>query len=150
MSHKQSVIIYTDGACRGNPGPGGWGVILRCEKGEKELFGADPDTTNNKMELTATIHALRALKVPCSVELWTDSQYVMKGITEWIKGWTKNNWKTASKKPVKNAELWKELLEETKRHHIDWKWVKGHSGHPDNERVDDLANIAIDEMLEAS
>lgn len=147
MHQKQSVVIYTDGACRGNPGPGGWGVILRCEKGEKELYGSEPDTTNNKMELMATINALKALKVPCSIELWTDSQYVMKGITEWIKGWMKKNWKTASKKPVKNAELWKELLEETKRHDIDWKWVKGHSGHPDNERVDKLANIAIDEML---
>ena len=147
MNQKQSVVIYTDGACRGNPGPGGWGVILRCEKGEKELYGSELDTTNNKMELMAAINALKALKVPCSIELWTDSQYVMKGITEWIKGWMKNNWKTASKKPVKNAELWKELLEETKRHDVDWKWVKGHSGHPDNERVDKLANIAIDEML---
>lgn len=147
QKNKNSVVIYTDGACRGNPGPGGWGAILRCEKGEKELYGSEPDTTNNKMELMATIRALRALKVSCDIELWTDSQYVMKGITEWINGWIKNNWKTAAKKPVKNAELWRELLEETKRHKIDWKWVKGHSGHPDNERVDQLANIAIDEML---
>lgn len=147
QKNNNSVVIYTDGACRGNPGPGGWGAILRCEKGEKELYGSEPDTTNNKMELMATIRALRALKVPCYIELWTDSQYVMKGITEWIHGWVKNNWKTSAKKPVKNAELWKELLEETRKHEINWKWVKGHSGHPDNERVDELANIAIDEML---
>lgn len=140
----KDVIIYTDGGCRGNPGLGGWGVLLQCEKGEKELYGSAFDTTNNKMELTAAIEALRALKKPCSVELWTDSQYVMKGITEWIHGWIKNNWKTSSKKPVKNADLWKELLVEAKKHNVDWKWVKGHSGIDGNERADQLANKGID------
>jgi ribonuclease HI len=138
------VIIYTDGACRGNPGPGGWGAILSSGQHEKTLNGFEPMTTNNRMELMAAIMALRELKRPCRVELYTDSQYVRKGITEWIHGWQKRGWKTAAKQPVKNAELWRELLEETRKHELNWHWVKGHSGHPGNERADTLANEAID------
>lgn len=139
-----SVTIYTDGACRGNPGPGGWGALLISGPHEKPLNGYEAATTNNRMELMAAIMALRELKRACRVQLWTDSEYLRKGITEWIHGWQKRGWKTAAKQPVKNAELWRELLEETYRHQIEWHWVKGHSGHPGNERADQLANQAID------
>jgi len=143
------VIIFTDGACRGNPGPGGWGAILRIDEREKELYGAERDTTNNRMELMAAIQALEALKHPCEVILTTDSEYVKKGITEWIDGWKRRGWKTADKKPVKNQDLWQRLDEAVRKHKhlIHWKWVKGHSGHAENERADQLANMAIDEML---
>ncbi|SFH71635.1 ribonuclease HI [Modicisalibacter xianhensis] len=138
------VTIYTDGACRGNPGPGGWGALLKSGRHEKTLNGFESTTTNNRMELMAAIMALRELKRPCRVELYTDSQYVRKGITEWIYGWQKRGWKTAAKQPVKNAELWRELLAEASKHELEWHWVKGHSGHPGNERADALANEAID------
>jgi ribonuclease HI len=141
------VTIYTDGACRGNPGPGGWGVVLRSGSHEKELRGGELDTTNNRMELTAAIRALAALKRPCHVQLYTDSEYVRKGITEWLPQWKARNWRTADKKPVKNVDLWQALEREIERHTIEWHWVKGHSGHPDNERADRLANEAIDELL---
>lgn len=141
------VIIFTDGACRGNPGPGGWGVLLRFGKHEKKLLGAETDTTNNRMELTAAIQALASLKEPCKVDLYTDSQYVQKGISEWIPNWKKKNWKTANKKPVKNADLWQELEKQASRHEIKWHWVKGHSGHTENDMVDALANQAIDDLV---
>lgn len=140
------VTIYTDGACRGNPGPGGWGALLLSGEHEKALKGAEARTTNNRMELMAAIMALHALKRPCRVALWTDSEYLRRGITEWIHGWIKRDWKTAARKPVKNAELWRDLHEQSRRHRIEWHWVKGHSGHPGNERADALANEAIDEM----
>jgi len=140
------VEIYTDGACRGNPGPGGWGVVLRSGKHEKELYGGETETTNNRMEMTAVVNALHALKQPSDVTLTTDSQYVRKGITEWIHNWKKNGWKTAAKKDVKNADLWQQIDSLSAKHSIRWEWVKGHSGHPDNERVDELANRGIDEM----
>lgn len=139
------VTVYTDGACRGNPGPGGWGVVLSSGQHEKTLKGYEAETTNNRMELMAAIMALRTLNTPCEVALWTDSQYVRQGITQWIHNWLKRGWKTAAKQPVKNAELWKTLHEEAQRHKIEWHWVKGHSGHPGNERADLLANEAIDE-----
>ncbi|WP_017430403.1 ribonuclease HI [Vreelandella jeotgali] len=139
------VTIYTDGACRGNPGTGGWGVVLQSGEHEKTLYGFESHTTNNRMELMAAISALRALTTPCEVALWTDSQYVRQGITRWIHGWLKRNWQTAAKKPVKNVELWQALHAETRRHRVEWHWVKGHSGHPGNERADALANQAIDE-----
>lgn len=139
-----AVTIYTDGACRGNPGPGGWGAVLKSGPHEKTLKGFEAETTNNRMELMAAIMALRELKRPCRVELWTDSQYLRKGITEWIHGWQKRGWKTAAKQPVKNADLWRALLAESERHQVEWHWVKGHSGHPGNERADSLANEAID------
>jgi ribonuclease HI len=137
------VEIYSDGACRGNPGPGGWGAILRFNGTEKELFGGEAATTNNKMELTAVIRALEALTRPSKVHVYTDSQYVQKGIKEWIHGWKRNGWKTAAKEPVKNKELWIELDELRKKHEIEWHWVKGHAGHPENERADALANKGI-------
>ncbi len=139
----KAVEIFTDGACRGNPGPGGWGAILRFGENEKEIFGGEAATTNNKMELTAVIRALEALKQPSRVKLYTDSLYVMKGIQEWIHSWKRNGWKTADKKDVKNKELWVELDELRKRHQIEWHWVKGHAGHPENERADALANRGI-------
>jgi ribonuclease HI len=142
------VEIYTDGACRGNPGPGGWGVVLRSGKHEKELRGGEPLTTNNRMELTAAIRALAALKRPSSVALYTDSQYVRKGILEWLPQWKAREWRTADKKPVKNVDLWQALEREIERHEIEWHWVKGHAGVPGNEHADRLANEAIDEMLE--
>ena len=142
------IEIFTDGACRGNPGPGGWGALLRAGKHEKELWGGEAHTTNNRMEMTAVIEALKALKKPSEVVLTTDSQYVRKGITEWIEGWKRKNWQTAAKKPVKNVELWQEIDALAANHQIDWRWVKGHSGHSENERVDDLANRGIDELLE--
>ena len=140
------VEIYTDGACKGNPGPGGWGVLLRSPGHEKELFGGEPLTTNNRMEMTAVIEALRALKRPVEARVHTDSQYVQKGISEWIHGWKRNGWKTSDKKPVKNADLWQELDVLAARHRIDWLWVKGHAGDPGNERADALANRGIDEI----
>lgn len=136
------VEIATDGACKGNPGPGGWGALVRSGTAEKELSGGEKLTTNNRMELTAAIEGLNALKRPCRVKLSTDSRYVMDGLTKWIKGWQKNGWKTAAKQPVKNADLWQALLDAAAPHRIDWVWVKGHAGHPDNERVDKLASDA--------
>jgi ribonuclease HI len=138
------VEIFTDGACKGNPGPGGWGAILRSNGRERELSGGEALTTNNRMELIAAIEALNALKKPCHVQLTTDSNYVRDGITKWIHGWRRNGWKTADKKPVKNAELWQALLEASARHRIDWHWVKGHAGHPENERADALACAEAD------
>ena len=136
------VEIATDGACKGNPGPGGWGAVLRFGDKERELSGGENPTTNNRMELTAVIEALTALKKPCRVTLSTDSRYVMDGLTKWVKGWQKNGWKTADKKPVKNVELWQALVAACARHRIEWKWVKGHNGDPDNERADKLASDA--------
>ncbi len=143
----QKVEVFTDGACRGNPGPGGWGVLLRYSGGEKKLSGAVAHTTNNQMELMAAIEGLRALHESCEVRLTTDSQYVKKGISEWIMGWKKNGWKNASKQPVKNQALWQQLDQEAQRHTVTWHWVKGHSGHAENDLVDALANAAIDDLL---
>ena len=137
------VRIYTDGACKGNPGPGGWGALLQSGGHERELFGGDPATTNNRMELTAVIRALAALKQPSTVEVYTDSEYVMKGITEWLAAWKRRGWKTADRKPVKNADLWRELEELVHRHEVRWHWVRGHAGHPENERADALANRGV-------
>ncbi|BCL76169.1 ribonuclease H [Jeongeupia sp. HS-3] len=142
-----TVTIYTDGACKGNPGPGGWGALLQYGEQEKELFGGERDTTNNRMELTAVIEALAMLKRPCAVALWTDSQYVKNGIETWIHNWKKNGWKTADKKPVKNADLWQRLDGEVARHAVSWHWVKGHAGHELNERADELANRGVDVAL---
>ncbi len=139
---SKTVEIATDGACKGNPGPGGWGALIRYGTHEKEISGGEPDTTNNRMELMAAIRALQTLKRPCRVILSTDSSYVKDGITKWIFGWQKNGWKTAAKKPVKNADLWQELLQAIAPHDIEWKWVKGHAGDPDNERADTLASDA--------
>lgn len=138
-----AVEIYTDGACRGNPGPGGWGVLLRFNDKEKELWGGEAGTTNNRMELMAAIRALEALKRPSRVKLYTDSLYVMKGITTWIHDWKRRGWRTAEKKPVKNEDLWRELDALAAKHEIEWHWVKGHNGHPENERADQLANKGI-------
>lgn len=140
---SKTVTIYTDGACSGNPGPGGWGALLQYGGAEKELSGGEADTTNNRMELMAAIKALEALKQSCTVELYTDSTYVKDGITQWIFGWKKNGWKTATKKPVKNADLWQLLDTQTRRHTVNWHWVKGHDGDERNERVDGLARNAI-------
>jgi ribonuclease HI len=140
MTEKaKRVVVHTDGACSGNPGPGGWGAILEFNGTEKELFGGAPETTNNRMELTAAIEALKALKGPCVVELHTDSEYLRNGITKWIHGWKRNGWKTSDRKPVKNADLWQALEMETQTHDIDWRWVRGHAGHDLNERADALA-----------
>jgi ribonuclease HI len=144
----KSVEIFTDGACKGNPGPGGWGVLLRSGGVEKSLFGGEKDTTNNRMELMAAIEGLGALKEPCEVILTTDSQYVRKGITEWLAGWKRNGWRTAAKQPVKNADLWMRLDEQSQRHQIDWRWVRGHTGHRENEIADGLANRGIDALYE--
>lgn len=137
------VTIFTDGACSGNPGPGGWGAILRYRGTEKEMSGGDRETTNNRMEMMAAISALEALKRPCVVDIYTDSSYVRDGITKWIFGWQKRGWKTADKKPVKNVELWQRLLDALKPHKVEWHWVKGHAGHPENERCDELARAAV-------
>ena len=146
MSNPDNTVhIFTDGACKGNPGPGGWGAVLKYGVHVKELKGYSPETTNNIMELTAVIEALKSLTRPCKIILTTDSNYVKNGITEWIHSWKKKGWKTANKKPVKNKEYWQQLDVEVQRHTIDWKWVKGHSGHPENERADELANEAVDE-----
>lgn len=139
----KKVEIWTDGACSGNPGPGGWGALLRFQDTEKEIFGGEKDTTNNRMELMAAIKALDAIKEHCDVTLWTDSTYVKKGITEWITGWVKKGWKNSTGKPVKNKDLWQDLLEAEKRHQVTWKWVKGHAGHEGNERADELARRGI-------
>lgn len=143
----KQVEVFTDGACKGNPGPGGWGVLLRMGPHEKEMSGGDAETTNNRMEMTAVIQGLNALTEPCSVTLCTDSRYVIDGITKWIYGWKRNGWKSASKKPVANEDLWRELDQATAKHTIEWKWVRGHNGHAENERVDQLAS---DAALEAS
>ena len=148
MMAKKVIEIFTDGACRGNPGPGGWGALLRCGDKEKELYGGDSDTTNNRMELMAAIEALTALKEGSHVELTTDSQYLRKGITEWLAGWKRRGWKNSAKKPVKNRDLWERLDAVVARHDIRWHWVKGHSGHAENERADELANLGIDEVLD--
>lgn len=142
------IEIFTDGACRGNPGPGGWGALLRYGSNERELYGGEPATTNNRMELTAAIRALAALRESCRVDLYTDSQYVRSGITEWMKNWKKRGWRTADRKPVKNADLWQALDAEAARHEVHWHWVRGHSGHAENERADQLANRGIDELAD--
>ncbi len=142
-----AIVIHTDGACRGNPGPGGWGAILRYRGVEKTLKGGDAATTNNRMELLGAIHALEALTRPSRVELHTDSQYVQKGIAEWLPGWIRRGWRTADGKPVKNSDLWQRLQAAAAPHRVQWHWVRGHAGHVDNERADALANAAIDEML---
>lgn len=142
MTEAPLVEIATDGACKGNPGPGGWGAIIRYGTREKELSGGEPDTTNNRMELTAAVAALNALKKPCRVRLSTDSRYVMDGLTKWLRNWQRNGWRTADKKPVKNADLWQQLVDAAAPHRIEWIWVKGHAGHPDNERADRLASDA--------
>lgn len=144
------VEIHTDGACRGNPGPGGWGAVLRAEGVERELWGGETATTNNRMELTAAIRALEALKTRCMVQAYTDSEYVRRGISEWLGDWKRRGWKTADRKPVKNEDLWRQLDDLVSRHDVRWYWVKGHSGNRDNERADALANKGLDEILAAS
>lgn len=141
MSH--TVKIFTDGACKGNPGPGGWGALLRYGDIEKEICGGEPDTTNNRMELTAAIEALKLLNRPCEVRITTDSEYVRRGVLEWMANWKKRGWKTAAKQPVKNQDLWMALDEQLSKHKVEWRWVKGHSGHPENERADQLANQGV-------
>ena len=143
----KEIEAFTDGACRGNPGPGGWGVVLEFQDRVKELSGGELDTTNNRMELTAAIRALEALKEPCRVQLFTDSVYLKDGITQWLPNWRKRGWRTANKKPVKNQDLWMALLELVNRHEVSWHWVKGHAGHPGNERADALANQGLEERL---
>ena len=143
---SDSVVVYTDGACKGNPGPGGWGAVLRWKEHEKELFGGERDTTNNRMELTAVIQALSALKSRCRVAVYTDSEYVKNGITTWIHGWKQRGWRTADKKPVKNVELWQRLEALAAQHDVQWHWVRGHDGDPGNERADALANRGVDSI----
>lgn len=150
MTRGGVVEIHSDGACRGNPGPGGWGAVLSAGGRRRELSGAEGATTNNRMELTAAVEALKALKRPCRVRLYTDSTYVQRGITEWLECWKRNGWKTAGRKPVRNQDLWQALDEAASRHDIEWHWVKGHAGNAGNERADRLANEAIDRLLEAS
>jgi len=144
MTDLPQVDIFTDGACKGNPGPGGWGAVLRFGDTEKEIYGGEAQTTNNRMEMMAAVEALATLKKPCRVTIHTDSKYVMDGITKWVFGWQKNGWKTADRKPVKNAEIWQMLLAAPARHQVTWKWVKGHAGHPENERADQLACAAAE------
>ena len=146
MNNQTIVEMYTDGACKGNPGPGGWGVLLRYQGTEKRLHGGEAETTNNRMELMAAIRGLEALSRACRVSLTTDSQYVMKGITEWMDNWKRRGWKTASKKPVKNIDLWQELDSLLEKHQVEWHWVRGHTGHPENEIADQLANRGVDEL----
>ena len=146
MADLPFVEIFTDGACRGNPGPGGWAALLRTGEKEREIAGGEPHTTNNRMELRAAIEALNALKKPCRAEIHTDSNYVRDGITKWIHGWNRNGWRTADRKPVKNADLWQELIETAARHQVSWHWVKGHSGHAENDRVDALACAEADKQ----
>lgn len=148
MTSNNGVEIYTDGACSGNPGPGGWGVLMIWRDDEKELFGGEPATTNNRMELMAAIQALESLNRQIPVTLYTDSKYVLDGITKWIKGWKRNGWRTAAKKPVKNDDLWRRLDEALAGHEVDWQWVKGHAGNPGNERADDLAKKGVDHVRE--
>ena len=143
MTQDKTVSLYTDGACKGNPGKGGWGVLMRYDSHEKELFGGEAHTTNNRMELTAIIQGLAALKRPCAVVIYTDSQYVKNGMEKWIHGWKKNGWKTAAKQPVKNEDLWQQLDQLAAQHQIQWQWVRGHAGHAENERADALANQGV-------
>lgn len=143
---SEVVELFTDGACKGNPGTGGWGVLMRYDGREKSLCGGEHNTTNNRMELMAVIEGLNALKRPCAVAITTDSQYVKQGITDWIHNWKRNGWKTAAKKPVKNSDLWRALDEAVARHRVSWHWVKGHSGHAENERADELANLGIEQL----
>ncbi|MET1080143.1 MAG: ribonuclease HI [Pseudomonas sp.] len=143
---SELIEIFTDGACKGNPGPGGWGALLVFKGVEKELWGGEADTTNNRMELTAAIRALEELKRPCEVRLVTDSEYVMRGMQEWLPNWKKRGWKTAAKQPVKNADLWQQLDTQVGRHQVTWQWVRGHTGHPGNERADQLANRGVSEL----
>ena len=147
MTNVKQVDIFTDGACKGNPGPGGWGALIRYGQHEKEIAGSENDTTNNRMELMAAIKALNILVEPCNVRLYTDSKYVSDGITKWVDGWKRNGWKNASKQPVRNADLWHELIDAASRHEIEWNWVKGHNGHEGNERADILASNAADNAL---
>ena len=149
MTLSTPVMIYTDGACRGNPGPGGWGALLRYGKKELEIYGGDMNTTNNRMELMAAIQSLQALKRPCKAIITTDSIYVMKGITEWLPRWIGQGWRTSSRQPVKNADLWHELIKAGEPHEVEWRWVKGHAGHSDNERADRLANQGLEELLKS-
>jgi len=150
MNKDNQVELFTDGACRGNPGPGGWGALLRLGDTEKELWGGEAETTNNRMELMAAIRGLESLKRPCRVRLTTDSQYVMKGITEWMDNWKRRGWKTAAKKPVKNVDLWQRLDKALQSHEVEWHWVRGHTGHVENERADQLANRGIDELTSST
>ncbi|GAA6133334.1 ribonuclease HI [Oceaniserpentilla sp. 4NH20-0058] len=146
---SQVVEIYTDGACKGNPGPGGWGAWLRFGNNEKELYGGEDNTTNNRMEIMAAIKALELLNRPCEVKLTTDSEYLRKGVLEWMQNWKKRNWKTAAKQPVKNQDLWMRLDEAIQQHNIQWHWVKGHSGHEGNEKADQLANLGVEQVMKA-
>lgn len=150
MDNEATVEIYADGACKGNPGPGGWGVFMRAGAHEKELWGGERDTTNNRMELTAVIRALEALKRPVPVKLYTDSKYVQQGISAWIHNWKRNGWRTADKKPVKNADLWQELDVLARQFQVEWTWVKGHAGNPGNERADELANRGIEDLRQSA
>jgi len=143
MTNDNTVVIYTDGACSGNPGPGGWGSVMMYNSHRREMSGGDSETTNNRMEMMAVIQALESLKRPCDIIIHTDSTYVMKGMTEWLEQWKRRNWRTAGKKPVKNIELWQRLEQAIERHTVEWRWVKGHSGVPENERADELARLAI-------
>ena len=147
MPTMKKVEIFTDGACKGNPGPGGWGALLRMGEHEKEISGGEEDTTNNRMEMTAVIRGLNALIEPCEVDIYSDSKYVIDGMTKWIEGWKKRGWKNASKKPVRNADLWHDLIEAVYPHKVNWFWVKGHDGHPENERADRLASDAADAII---
>lgn len=147
MAGLPHIKVYTDGACRGNPGPGGWGALLVSGEKQKEIYGGETHTTNNRMELKAVIEAIKAVKKKCTIDLYTDSTYVQKGISEYVHNWQKNGWKTANKKPVKNVDLWQELVALEEGHDVAWHWVKGHAGHPENERADELANLGIEQIL---